>query len=103
MRAQSILNPTIMFTVNELSVMNLAIQTSLDNKSHLLTGDELKLGVKTFKKLKTGTKEENGQPQFIDSEIEFEEDEKAFLLKKLDRPWSIVDGEYVLDVISKLS
>ena len=45
------------------------------------------------------TKEDD---KFVEGEVKFKTEEKAFVLKQLDREWGVNDAEAVLSVQSKL-
>lgn len=67
-------------------------------KTRQFPDEELSTALPIFSKLKKCV--ENGK--YVDSEIDFDTEEKALLLKLITRPWSIDDGEVQITLKDKL-
>jgi len=103
------------FTVPELALINFALQTTGEKTPEgLPIGRDLRgvaeitYATSAFEKIKATAKapKEGGEPQLVESEIEFSTEEKALMKKFIDpenRQWAFADAPYVLGLMEKLS
>lgn len=68
-------------------------------KERKFSDEELTMALPLFGKFKQCVKEN----QYIDGDIELNTEEKSFLLKLMNRPWTLGDGEVYLPLKSKLN
>lgn len=68
-------------------------------KERKFSDEELSMALPLFGKFKKCVQED----KYIDEEVDLNTEEKAFLLKLINRPWTLQDGEVYLPLKSKLN
>ena len=104
------------FIPEELGLINHSIRTTAQmTKAHTEKGEavdipvartfhdigELKMAIELIEKLLACANQET--KQYLESELEFSTAEKTFILKLIDRPWTVEQGKYRISLITKLS
>lgn len=91
-------------TKRELGVINYAIQMDKDGKAAQYQSlPELTTALSVFDKIKAcAKKNDEGVEDLADGKVNFTTEEKAFILGKLDRGWTLIDGQDVLSIKKKL-
>lgn len=93
----------MMFSSFEIAILNVSLKTKQSKEdqmeARMLELDQMEAGISINKKLKATVKED----KFTEGEIEFSTEEKALLLKLIERKWGVDDAEVYFSVKVKLS
>ena len=91
-------------TKNEFGNINFALLTtgqtsqSGQNVGRTFQANELQKAIDVFSKIEKNSKD----GKFVDGECDFGTDEKVFILRLLERPWSLQDGKIKIELEKKL-
>ena len=92
-------------TPHELAVCNFVLHFTAqigqngNPITRVLPISQMEMGISINKKLKVSTID----GKFVDSDVDFPTEEKAFLLESIARDWNVDDGEVVIELKKKLS
>lgn len=89
------------FTPQELSLINSALTVTPEDRAKTFIGVELVTATDIFRKLRPCIDVEN--KVFIASDLELTTEEKALMIKVMDRAWSPAQGDVYLPLKGKLN